>query len=70
MSTTVADHRRSKRAGLQLRGRFMLSDGGEFRCQTIDVSVTGIAIQAHVVANLGERSTAGLQSTLRRRRTG
>ena len=60
MSTTVADHRRSKRAGLQLRGRFMLSDGGEFRCQTIDVSVTGIAIQAHVVANLGERVIAYL----------
>ncbi len=33
----------------------MLSDGGEFHCQTIDVSATGVAIQAYVVAKLDER---------------
>jgi hypothetical protein len=60
MSANFADHRRSRRAGLKLRGRYMLSDGGEFPCQTIDVSATGVAVQAYVVANLGERVVAYL----------
>ena len=55
MSANLAESRRSKRAGLKLRGRYMLADGGEFHCQTIDVSATGVAIQAYVVAKLGER---------------
>jgi len=33
----------------------MLSDGGEHPCETIDVSVTGIAISGYVVADLKER---------------
>lgn len=60
MIANHADHRRSKRAGLKLPGRYMLSDGGEFRCHTIDVSATGIAIQAYVVAKVGERVVAYL----------
>ena len=38
----------------------MLSDGSEFRCRTIDVSATGVAIEAYVVAKLGERVVAYL----------
>jgi hypothetical protein len=45
---------------LKLHGRFMLSDGGEFPCQTSNVSATGIAIQADVVADVGERVVAYL----------
>ncbi len=36
----------------------MLADGNEFPCQTLDVSTTGVAIAAYVVANLGERVIA------------
>jgi hypothetical protein len=38
-----------------LRGRFLLPDGSEHPCETIDVSVTGLAVSAYVVADPGER---------------
>jgi len=36
----------------------MLSDGGEHPCETIDVSITGLAINGYVMADLGERVIA------------
>lgn len=36
----------------------MLSDRLEFPCQTIDVSPIGVAVKAHVVADVGERVVA------------
>jgi uncharacterized small protein (DUF1192 family) len=54
----VIERRRSRRTRLNLRGRYMLSDGGEHPCETIDVSVTGLAISAYVVADLKERVVA------------
>lgn len=56
--TKVMERRRSRRARLKLRGRYMLSDGREHPCETIDVSVTGVALSAYVVAELGERVVA------------
>jgi hypothetical protein len=52
------EHRRSRRTRLNLRGRFLLSDGGEHPCETIDVSVTGLALRSYVVANPKERVVA------------
>lgn len=52
------ERRRSRRTRLNLRGRYMLADGGEHPCETIDVSVTGLAISAYVVADLKERVVA------------
>ena len=43
---------------MKLRGRFMLPDGYESHCQTLDVSTTGVCIQADVVAAIGERVVA------------
>ena len=36
----------------------MLSDGSEHPCETIDVSIAGLALRAYVVADLGERVVA------------
>ncbi len=52
------ERRRFRRTRLNLRGRCLLSDGREHPCETIDVSVTGLAINAYVVAELGERVVA------------
>lgn len=56
--STASDRRRSRRARLNLRGRCLLSDGAEHPCQTIDVSTSGLAIEAYVVAEMGERIVA------------
>jgi uncharacterized small protein (DUF1192 family) len=57
-ASTFSDRRRSRRARLNLRGRYLLSDGGEHPCHTIDVSTSGVAISAYLVAELGERIVA------------
>ena len=55
---SASDRRRSRRTRLNLRGRCLLSDGAEHPCQTIDVSTSGLAISAYVVAEMGERIVA------------
>lgn len=55
-----AEKRRSRRARLTLRGRFLLPDGSEHPCETIDVSVNGVAVRGYVMAELGERVVAYL----------
>ena len=50
-----AERRRAQRAPLKLPGRFLLPDGGEHACTTVDASVTGLSIQAHMVPQRGER---------------
>ncbi len=54
-SAGISERRRGRRTRLRLRGRFLLSDGGEHPCETVDVSVTGLAVGAHILADLGER---------------
>lgn len=46
------------RAKLALTGRFMLEDGSESVCETVDVSPTGILLKAEKVASPGERVVA------------
>jgi hypothetical protein len=52
------ERRRSPRADLALRGRYMLADRSEYPCQTIDVSSSGIALLGLVKAPIGERVIA------------
>jgi hypothetical protein len=52
------ERRRHARVKLSLAGRFMLSDGREYPCETIDVSPGGIAITASVIGRAGERIVA------------
>ena len=52
------ERRRHKRIRLRLRGRYLLSDGSEFPCETINVSPSGIALRAHLPGNMGERVVA------------
>jgi hypothetical protein len=56
--TAIPERRRTRRTRLSLRGRCLLADGAEHPCQTIDVSITGLAISAYVVASMGERVIA------------
>ncbi len=52
------ERRRHARAKLALLGRYMLEDRREFPCQTIDVSVGGLAVTAPVRGAIGERVVA------------
>jgi c-di-GMP-binding flagellar brake protein YcgR len=52
------ERRRNKRVKLSLIGRYMLSDRREFPCQTIDISVGGLALTAPVQGEIGERVVA------------
>jgi PilZ domain len=54
MSPNIVERRKAERVPLTLRGRYMLSDGEEFLCQTIDVSAVGIALEGYIVPDLGE----------------
>jgi hypothetical protein len=53
-----AERRRYARLPLTLHGRYMLSDGSEFPCQTQDVSPIGIAIRGGPAGAIGERIVA------------
>ncbi len=55
LSTKPLERRRFARAKLALIGRYMLQDRREFPCQTIDISVGGIALTAPVQGAVGER---------------
>lgn len=52
------ERRRGRRAQLRLRGRYLLSEGAEHPCESIDVSISGFAVKAYVVADVGERVVA------------
>jgi c-di-GMP-binding flagellar brake protein YcgR len=54
-STSFEERRRHPRSHLKLQGRYMLSDGSEFPCETIDVSPGGIAIKGLKAGQVGER---------------
>lgn len=58
----VEEHRRSDRVAVQLRGRYMLSDGREFECLTIDISPTGISVQGPQIGRHGERVVVYIQN--------
>jgi hypothetical protein len=55
------DRRRHERVALTLAGRFMLEDGSEFVCNTVDVSPFGVALQALMTGAAGERVVAYIQ---------
>jgi hypothetical protein len=50
-----SEHRRDRRVKVTLRGRYMLSDGREFSCRTIDISAGGVAIVGAIKGKIGER---------------
>jgi c-di-GMP-binding flagellar brake protein YcgR len=52
------ERRRHQRVKIVLLGRYMLEDRHEYSCQTIDVSPGGVAIEAAVKGNIGERVVA------------
>jgi hypothetical protein len=51
----IIEKRRFTRVKLALIGRYMIEDRREFPCQTIDVSVGGLALTAPVRGAVGER---------------
>ena len=55
------ERRRNSRIGLVLPGRYMLLDGSEYPCETIDVSAHGVAIRGPKVGCYGERIVAYIQ---------
>ncbi len=55
------ERRRYARAPMALRGRYMLEDGSEFRCQTVDVSPVGVALRGFLAGRIGEQVVAYLE---------
>jgi hypothetical protein len=58
ISSKPLERRRFSRVKLALLGRYMLEDRREFPCQTIDISVGGLALTAPVRGATGERIIA------------
>jgi hypothetical protein len=58
ISPKPQERRRHARVKLALLGRYMLEDRREFPCQTIDISVGGLALTAPVRGAAGERVVA------------
>lgn len=54
------ERRRYARVPLALRGRYMIEDGSEFRCQTVDVSPMGIAFRGFLAGEIGQQLVAYL----------
>src|SRR5690349_15009139 len=52
------ERRRHQRVKVNLLGRYMLPDRREFPCQVVDMSPGGMALQAQVAGNPGERVIA------------
>jgi hypothetical protein len=50
-----SEHRRDQRVKVTLRGRYMLADGREFPCRTVDISAGGVAIVGAIKGRIGER---------------
>lgn len=49
------DRRRFQRVNISLRGRFMRENGEEYPCKVINASAGGVAVQAPVSTEAGER---------------
>ena len=50
-----SEHRRHRRVRMTIRGRYMLSDGREYDCRTVDISAGGVAILGVIKGKIGER---------------
>jgi len=61
LSESASECRRYDRVALKLPGRYMLADGKEFDCQTIDVSPVDVAIRGPFAGDVGERVVAYVQ---------
>jgi hypothetical protein len=61
-SIEPSEKRRFTRVKLALLGRYMIEDRREFPCQTIDISVGGLALTAPVRGAVGERIVAYLET--------
>jgi hypothetical protein len=55
LASRPIERRRHARVKVALLGRYMLSNRTEFPCQSIDMSVGGLAITAPVKGKIGER---------------
>jgi hypothetical protein len=55
------DHRRQERTKMTLPGRYMLADRGEFLCETIDISPSGLLLKVDVVTAPGSRVVAYIE---------
>lgn len=55
---TAAERRRYERIDVNLPGRYLLEDGGEYTCECLDVSVGGVRLRAEVVGPWGSRVVA------------
>jgi hypothetical protein len=55
LASRPIERRRHARVKIALLGRYMLSNRTEFPCQSIDMSVGGLAITAPVKGSIGER---------------
>ncbi|MCX7326618.1 MAG: PilZ domain-containing protein [Hyphomicrobiales bacterium] len=55
LASRPIERRRHARVKVALLGRYMLSNRTEFPCQSIDMSVGGLAITAPVKGRIGER---------------
>ncbi len=52
------EKRLHRRVDITLPGRYMLANKQEYRCQTLDVSIGGIALSGFIRGNLGEKVIA------------
>ncbi len=52
------ERRRYPRLPLTLQGRYMLEDGSEFSCETLNVSPIGIGIRGGAAGAIGDRVVA------------
>jgi len=57
-TVTHEERRGAERAELALSGRYMLRDGNECPCQTIDISAGGVALRGFDKGYIGERIVA------------
>lgn len=51
----VPDRRRFQRVNISLHGRFMRENKQEYPCQIVNMSAGGIAVQAPIIGEIGER---------------
>jgi len=62
LASRPIERRRPARVKVALLGRYMLSNRTEFPCQSIDMSVGGLAITAPVKGRIGERVIVYLEN--------
>jgi hypothetical protein len=61
LSLKLSENRRDQRAQVTIRGRYMLQDGREYDCRTVDVSAGGMAIVGAIKGRIGERVVVYLE---------